>query len=139
MEHIRGPLLTFEKQKASRANAAMFPHWLEIIFMQKYTTTYNRGKVSTPSAAFAGSYQLEGQSGNYFLNAASGLLVKVCERKEHTPLRPRLYLMHRTSEGGFRYLTGLYPLSEPDTYRAELNGLYYLVTVTPEALNIRGL
>ena len=117
----------------------MFPHWLEIIFMQKYTTTYNRGKVSTPAAAFAGSYQLEGQSGNYFLNAASGLLVKVCERKEHTPLRPRLYLMHRTAEGRFQYLTGLYPLAEDDTYRAELNGLYYLVKIAPDALIIRGL
>jgi len=128
-----------KNKKASRANAAMFPHWLEIIFMQKYTTTHNRGKVSTPAAAFAGSYQLEGQSGDYFLNPASGLLVKVCERKEHTPLRPRLYLMHRTSEGRFQYLTGLYPLAEADTYRAELDRRYYVVTLTPDALNIRGL
>lgn len=107
--------------------------------MAKLYTPTTRGKSFSDAATFAGHYALEGTSGHYFLNPATGLLVKLCERKEHTPLRPRLYLMQRNDAGRFEYLTGLYPMTEPNTYRAELARRYYAVHVAPDgsALTIR--
>jgi hypothetical protein len=109
----------------------MFPQRLEVSMANLYTNSDSGNRPPQPPVKFAGHFSPEGTSGAYFKNT-HGLLVKVCERKEFTPLRPRLYLMHRTDDGQFRYLTSLYPMPSADMYRAEIAGRYFSVCVFPD-------
>lgn len=100
--------------------------------MAKVKTPTARVKLSFDPATFTGAYRVEGESGNYFLNPDSGLLVKLCERKDYSPLRPRWYLMHRKGEA-FRYLTSLYSNpNSPDLYTAEIQRRYFTVEFSPD-------
>lgn len=100
--------------------------------MAKVNAPSNRVKLSFDVDRFAGTYNVEGESGNYFLNQDSGLLVKLCERKEFTPLRPQWYLMHRTGEH-FKYLTSLYPHPGTDqVFTAEILRSYFTVQISAD-------
>lgn len=103
--------------------------------MAKLYPPHEGGKLTfTPADLFTGHYTTEGTSGAYFKNS-NGFLIKVCERKEYTPLRPRLYLMNRTDDGKFKYLTSLYPIA-PETYRAEIHGRYFSVSIGAEGFKV---
>jgi hypothetical protein len=104
--------------------------------MAKLNTPTEGGKSTlAPADLFTGRYTTEGTSGAYFKNS-NGLLIKVCERKDYTPLRPRLYLMSRANDGKFKYLTSLYPIA-PETYRAEISRLYFSVVLNSEGVHVQ--
>lgn len=104
--------------------------------MAKLNTPAEGGKSTfAPADLFTGRYTTEGTSGAYFKNS-NGFLIKVCERKDYTPLRPRLYLMSRTETGSFKYLTSLYPMGT-DVYRAEISRLYFSVVLNPEGVHVQ--
>lgn len=86
-------------------------------------------KFSFDCSLFTGHYRQEGESGLYFINDSSGLLVKLCERKEYTPLRPQHYLMQRTNDGKFTFLTSLYPDVSQPIYTAEIQRQYFSVVI----------
>jgi hypothetical protein len=100
--------------------------------MAKVNPPSARVKLSFDLNRFAGTYKVEGESGNYFLNPQSDLLVKLCERKEFTALRPQSYLMHRTGEQ-FKYLTSLYPHAGTDqVFTAEILRTYFTVVFSDD-------
>ena len=83
---------------------------------------------------FAGHYTSTGQT--YYQNNTSGYLVKLCERKQPTALKPRLYLVQRTADGKFPFLSSLYPRVEKDTYTAEIKRVYFIVEFNQDTLNV---
>lgn len=85
-------------------------------------------------AHFTGQYLLTGTAGNYFQNS-SGLLLKVCERKSPSPLKPLFYLMHRDEAGRFTFLTSLYP-DGSGTFTAEISRQYFTVRMDTSALTV---
>jgi hypothetical protein len=83
---------------------------------------------------FIGQYTAQG--GKYYQNSTTNLLIKVCERKQPTALKPRLYLVSKTIEGQFPFISSLYPQSKEDHYTAEINRKYFNVVMTEETINI---
>jgi hypothetical protein len=83
-----------------------------------------------------GVYQKDGP--NYFFNKENDLLFKVCERKEHTRLKPKIYLVNRTQDNKFNFISSLYP-NEQGNYIAEYQKIYYNVTLTETTLTIKKL
>lgn len=83
---------------------------------------------------FIGTYSTAGQ--NYYQHNSTALLIKVCERKQPTALKPRKYVMHRTADGKFQFLTSLYPGNSHDTYKAEIARVYFIVTFTQDTLTV---
>lgn len=104
--------------------------------MAKVETRPDRVKLSFDPSAFPGTYHKEGNSGIHFLNPQTGLLLKLCERKEYTALRPRLYLMKRDASG-FHFLTSLYPKPNGE-YTAEIQRIFFSVSMMPDGLMISG-
>lgn len=92
------------------------------------------GDHNSPGDKFPGQYTNQG--GNYYQNSTSGILVKLCQRKEPNALKPLHYLVENTG-GKFTFLTSLYPQSEPEIYQAEINRKYYSVSFTGDTLNVR--
>jgi hypothetical protein len=74
----------------------------------------------------------------YFFNKENDLLFKVCERKEHTRLKPKIYLVNRTQDNKFNFISSLYP-NEQGNYIAEYQKIYYNVTLTETSLTIKRL
>lgn len=101
---------------------------------QNNTSGNNPANTNFNPAEFAGHYTPTG--GSYFQNNTSGLLVKVCTRVKQEKHKPREYIMHRTPDGQFRFLTSLYPQPDPDTYRAEVQRHYFTVHYTPDGLQV---
>jgi hypothetical protein len=84
---------------------------------------------------FIGNYDVTGSSGDYYQNQ-KGVLLKLCERKSTTPLKPLLYLMYRDqSSGKFAFLTSLYPDGN-GTYTAEISKRYFTVSLNTHQLNV---
>jgi hypothetical protein len=86
---------------------------------------------------FVGTYTNSGQT--YYQNNTTGLVVKVCERKEPTALKPRLYLVERTQDGRFPFLSSLYPRKESDTYTAEIGKVYFIVELVNGTLKVSAI
>ena len=78
---------------------------------------------NNPQHQFCGTYTA--QSSQYFQNNITNLLVKVCERKNANALKPTKYLMARSEDGKFKYLTSLYP--RHSVHIAEINGVFFTV------------
>lgn len=74
---------------------------------------------------FAGNYTSTGKT--YFQNVTSGTLIKVCTRLHHNQIKPKLYVMAYLEAKEQKFLTSLYPLAEPNTYRAEIERQYFTV------------
>lgn len=103
--------------------------------MQKYISSF------TPAAhnihtALAGTYTTTG--GNYYTNPDTGIVIKLCTRKQSTALKPAHYAMHRTTTGKEVYLTSFYPQAN-GTHTAECNGKYYAVVLEPDAITFSPL
>jgi hypothetical protein len=83
-----------------------------------------------------GDYQKEGS--NYYYNQSNDFLLKVCERKQHTRLKPKIYLVNRTQDNKFNFISSLYP-NEQGNYIAEYQKIYYNVTLNETSLTIKRL
>ena len=83
---------------------------------------------------FIGTYSTAGL--NYYQHNSTALLIKVCERKQPTALKPRKYVMHRTADGKFQFLTSLYPGNSQDTYTAEIARVYFVVNFTQDTVTV---
>lgn len=106
--------------------------------MSKITEqTENPTGLILPNVQFIGTYESKG--GNYFQNNTNGFLIKVCERKEPTALKPRFYTLNRTDNGKFDFLTSFYPMDKTDTYKAEIRRQYFEIVYTKETLIVKSL
>ena len=83
---------------------------------------------------FVGHYTATGS--NYYQHSTTSELIKVCERKQPTAIKPRLYLVSKTIDGRFPFLSSLYPQSKENTFTAEINRIYYNVVVTDESIEV---
>jgi hypothetical protein len=83
---------------------------------------------------FIGHYTSQG--GNYYQNTTSNLLIKVCERKQPTALKPRLYVVNRTADGKFPFVSSLYPQPQQSKFTAEINRTYFNVEMTDQDIII---
>lgn len=103
--------------------------------MQIKNKSLNPESQNFNSDQFSGIYTEKGNG--YFQNNDSSLLVKVCARNVSTPLKPRFYVMHRTNQGRFEFLTSLYPKpGKSDLFIAEIQHRYYVVNYTGDTLKI---
>jgi hypothetical protein len=84
-------------------------------------------KLSFDCSLFTGDYRQEGDSGLYYLNTTSGILIKLCRRNDYTPLRPQHYFMLRSADGKFSFLTSLYSDPMQQIYTAEIQRQYFAV------------
>ena len=83
---------------------------------------------------FLGQYTHAG--GAYFQNTSTGILVKICTREVSTIIKPKLYMVQRTETGQFPYITSLYPMQEPNTFKAEIQRQYFRVIYKDDTLNV---
>ena len=83
---------------------------------------------------FLGQYTHAG--GAYFQNTSTGILVKICTRELATLIKPKFYVVQRTETGQFPYITSLYPMNEPNTYKAEIQKQYFRVIYKDTNLNV---
>lgn len=83
---------------------------------------------------FSGNYTAIG--GNYFQHSELFHIVKVCERKKLTANKPPLFMIYKTIEGKFHFISSLYPVPIPNTYTAEINRFYFKVDKTETSLII---
>ena len=83
---------------------------------------------------FSGNYTSIG--GNYFQHSELFHIVKVCERKKLTANKPPLYIVSKTIDNKFNFISSLYPLPLPNTYTAEVSRKYFKVVKTDLTLTI---
>jgi len=102
--------------------------------MDKNTPTNQPQKTVFAPALFLGTYSKTGQQ--YYQHSSTDLLIKVCDRKQPTALKPRKYVMHRTADGKFNFLTSLYPGNDPDTFTAEIARVYFTVNLSADNLTV---
>jgi hypothetical protein len=102
--------------------------------MQVYTKKNILSTDSFDLGKLQGEYLSQG--GNYYLNTSSSLLLKICERKQSTVLKPHFYIVQRTQDAKFVFISSLYPQAVPNTFVVEKNRQYFIVTKEGETLNI---
>jgi hypothetical protein len=83
---------------------------------------------------FKGSYTDQGS--NYFQNQTTNLLIKVCARLEYTALKPRVYLMSKTNDGKFVFLSSMYPMQLENNYKVEIQRKYFSVFYSGATFNV---
>jgi hypothetical protein len=83
---------------------------------------------------FTGQYVATG--GNYYQHTTHLHLIKVCERKTQTKNKPPLYVVSRSIDGQFPFLSSLYPQPKKDTFIAEINRIYFYVTISENTINV---
>lgn len=83
---------------------------------------------------FTGQYVATG--GNYYQHTTHSHLIKVCTRKLQTKNKPPLYIVSRSADGQFPFLSSLYPQPIKDTFIAEINRIYFNVTISENAINV---
>jgi hypothetical protein len=99
------------------------PHLTISIMDTNLETGINPPNGNNPQHQFCGTYTA--QSSQYFQNNTTNFLVKVCERKNPNALKPTKYLMARSEDGKFKYLTSLYPRNGVNI--AEMGGKFFVV------------
>lgn len=87
-----------------------------------------------PLSHLVGQYTHQGNK--YYLNSTTDLLIKVCERKQPTALKPRLYIVSKTVDGKYPFISSLYPQSLDNTYTAEYSRKYFNVVMVDGSINI---
>jgi hypothetical protein len=103
--------------------------------MSKYKYTEgNPPKDFYKPVQFHGNYTATG--GNYYQHSTTSELIKVCERKQPTANKPRLYLVSKTIDGRYPFLSSLYPQPNGNTLTAEINRVYFNVELTEEQITI---
>lgn len=90
--------------------------------------------ISFTADLFTGHYNSTG--GNYYQHSTTSELIKVCERKQPTANKPRLYLVSKTIEGQYPFLSSLYPQGKENMFTAEIQRKYFNIELTQEALII---
>lgn len=83
---------------------------------------------------FSGNYTATG--GNYYQHTTTSELIKVCQRKQPTANKPTLYLVSKTIDGRYPFLSSLYQQTTPNTFTAEINRVYYNVVMDTDSLTI---
>lgn len=83
---------------------------------------------------FSGNYSSIG--GSYFQHSELFHIVKVRERKKLTTNKPPLFMIYKTIEGEYKFISSLYPVPIPNTYNAEINGIYFKVIKSETSLII---
>lgn len=83
---------------------------------------------------FVGNYTNTGKT--YFQNNSNGALIKVCTRLHPNIIKPKFYLMEYKDSRDQTFLSSLYPLTEPNTYRAEIERQYYTVFYDGSAFKV---
>lgn len=103
--------------------------------MQKYNTHKTLAPHNIHSALI-GTFTSTG--GNYYTNSSTGVVIKLCTRKQVTALKPAHYAMLKAETGKELYLTSFYP--QPNgTHTAEFSGNYYSVTLETGAIKFEPL
>lgn len=82
-------------------------------------------------ALFVGTFTASG--GKYFENP-NGLLIKLCERKQATQVKPIYYVVTRSDSGTFTFLSSLYPTDQENTFTAEIQRQYFSVIIDQDKL-----
>jgi len=123
---------SFNKKTISKFWRTLMVYKLLVVMAQNY-----KGKSVSPKFTdikpkeFIGSYTPTG--GEYYKNDTSGILLKVCYRNTESAIKPRKYIMQR-HEGGFLFLSSLYPKKDSSLFIAEINRVYYNVTISDGSL-----
>ena len=99
------------------------PHLTISIMDTNLETGINPPNGNNPQHQFCGTYTAQNEQ--YFQNNTTNFLVKVCERKNPNALKPTKYLMARSEDGKFKYLTSLYPRNGVNI--AEMGGKFFVV------------
>lgn len=81
---------------------------------------------------FTGTFTATGKQ--YFENIQTGILLKVCERKQPTQLKPPKYIVSRSTDGKFTFISSLYPTDQDNKFTAELQRVYFTVTLDTDKL-----
>jgi hypothetical protein len=79
--------------------------------------------------------QYTAESKQYYHNNTTNLLVKVCQRNEPTRFKPKLYLVSRTTDNKYVFISSLYP-QDNGQYIAEVDKVYMDVCLTDKTLTI---
>jgi hypothetical protein len=101
---------------------------------QNYINNLELSKDSFNIGLFTGQYVNQG--GEYYLNQQTQLLIKVCERKQPTTIKPRFYVVHRTQDNKFVFISSLYPQELENTFIAENRKQYFIVKKEGQSINI---
>jgi hypothetical protein len=84
-------------------------------------------------AQLIGQYTAE--SKEYYHNTTTDLLIKVCKRNQPTRFKPKLYIVTRTIENKYIFISSLYP--QPNgNYTAEVDKVYMNVCLSEKTLTI---
>jgi hypothetical protein len=87
------------------------------------------------SDLFVGHYNFTGS--NYYQHSEhSQFIIKVCERKNQTKNKPPLYIVSKSSDKEFPFLSSLYPTQLENCFIAEINRQYFKVTRNEDSLTI---
>lgn len=101
---------------------------------QNYNNNLELSKDSFNIGLLKGQYVSEG--GDYYLNQQTQLLIKLCERKQPTAFKPRFYIVHRTKDNKFIFISSLYPQDIENTYIAENSKHYFFIKKEGQSINI---
>jgi hypothetical protein len=102
--------------------------------MQKkeLASTYESG-IFNPDL-FVGHYNFTGS--NYYQHQTHSHFIKLCERKTLTKNKPPLYIVSKSADKGFMFLSSLYPTQLENCFIAEINRQYFKLTKSDESLTI---
>ena len=70
---------------------------------------------------------------DYYQHSQTGLLLKLCERKNPTALKPPQYIVTR-SESGFAFISSLYPRKQGNEFTAEYQRAFFTVVIDQDKL-----
>jgi hypothetical protein len=101
---------------------------------QNYIKNLELSKDSFNIGLFTGQYVNQG--GEYYLNQQTQLLIKICERKQPTAIKPRFYVVHRSIDNKFLFISSLYPQATENTFIAENSKQYFVVKKDGQIINI---
>jgi len=83
---------------------------------------------------FTGQYSFTGS--NYYQHQTHSHFIKLCERKILTKNKPPFYIVSKSIDKGFQFLSSLYPTKVENCYIAEINRHYFKVVKNDETLII---
>jgi hypothetical protein len=100
---------------------------------QKNNSGSNPANTKFQPHQFIGTFTASG--GKYFENS-NGLLIKLCERKQSTQVKPIHYVVTRSDSGTFAFLSSLYPTNQQNTFTAEIQRQYFTVVLEQDKITV---
>lgn len=100
---------------------------------QKNNNAGNPASTDFQPLHFIGTFTASG--GKYFENS-NGLLIKLCERKQATQVKPLQYVVTRSDSGTFTFLSSLYPTDQENTFTAEIQRQYFTVILEQDKITV---